>query len=446
MGVVTYMADKLVNLVANLGTERDKASHSFYGVPCLSEQQAVNAYRGAWLPRKIVDIPADDETRKWRAWQASDGQIEKIEAEEKRLNVRGKVRDARKKARLFGGAAIYIGTGDSDPSEPLDPKAIGLTGVQYLTVMTKRELTPTDIDRDPVSPTYNKPISYTMANSRVVVHPSRLIVFIGGALPDQSTLGTDWAWGDSVLTPIMEAINQADATTANVASLVFEAKVDVISVPDLMENIADKQYEKNLLERFRIAATGKAINGTLIIDAAETYNTKSANFSTLPDIMDRMMQNASGGADIPATRLLGQSPAGLSATGDADIRNYYDRIQSGQELEITPAMETFDECLIRSALGSRDPSIHYVWNSLWQTSDTERATNGLAVANTIVALNNTRLFPPEALSKAAATALVENSVLPGLEAALDEFGDIPPEELDPEPVDPTQANPTNPAQ
>ena len=88
----------------------------------LSEQELSNAYRGAWLPRKIIDIPPLDATRRWRGWQASKEQIEKLEAEEKRLDVRRKVKQAMTRARLFGGAAIYIGTGDRDTSLPLDPE------------------------------------------------------------------------------------------------------------------------------------------------------------------------------------------------------------------------------------------------------------------------------------------------------------------------------------
>ena len=81
MGVVRYLSDKLVNLVANLGTERDKSSSSTYAPVLLTDEQLINAYRGAWLPRKIVDIPALDATRRWRGWQADKPQIEKIEAE-----------------------------------------------------------------------------------------------------------------------------------------------------------------------------------------------------------------------------------------------------------------------------------------------------------------------------------------------------------------------------
>ena len=110
--ILTLARDSLTNLVSRMGTDRDMAASSFYSMPILSDEQVINAYRGAWLPRKIVDIPAFDSVRGWRDWQADANTIEAIEAEETRLNIRGKVLEVRIKARLFGGAAIYIGTGD----------------------------------------------------------------------------------------------------------------------------------------------------------------------------------------------------------------------------------------------------------------------------------------------------------------------------------------------
>ena len=215
---------------------------------------------------------------------------------------------------------------------------------------------------------------------------------------------------------------------ANVASLVFESKVDIIKIPDLMQSLQDPRYEQQLLERLRLAAMAKGINGALMLDSLEDYQSKTANFSTLPDIMDRFLQAVAGAADIPATRLLGQSPAGMNATGDNDLRNYYDRIQAGQELDARPAMAVLDECLIRSALGSRPPEIHYNWNSLWQPTATERATIGKTIADTLKVIKDTSLFPEAALSQAAENVLVENSVLPGLEAAMEEYGESLPDE------------------
>lgn len=437
MGVVRYLSDKLVNLVANLGTDRDKASGSVYAPVVMSDIELSNAYRGAWLPRKIVDIPPLDATRRWRGWQAAKEQIEKIEAEEKRLDLRRKVKQAMTRGRLFGGAALFIGTGERDASQPLNPERIQAGGIKYLTVMNRRQLSPTELEQDPQSPLFGKPKAYRLAGSAIDIHPSRLVIFIGAEHPDpELAMGNEFGWGDSVLQAVFEAIKQSDATMANTASLVFEAKVDVIKIPDFMQQLQDPGFEKRVLERIRLAATAKGINGALLLDKEEEYETKTASFGGLPDIIDRFLQAVSGAADIPATRLLGQAPSGMNATGDSDLRNYYDRIQAIQELEMCPAMQLLDDCLLRSALGSRPAEIHYIWKPLWQPTATEQSEINKRTADTIKVLVDTKLWPEEALSKAATAMLVEQSVLPGLEAALDEFGRELPEEEEGDDVPP----------
>jgi hypothetical protein len=98
-----------------------------------------------------------------------------------------------------------------------------------------------------------------------------------------------------------------------------------------MAYVGTPDGERKVTDRYRIAATGKSINRMLILDGKEKYERKSASFQTLPDLMDRFFQNVSGAADIPMTRLFGMSPGGLNASGESDLRNYYDRIASSQE-------------------------------------------------------------------------------------------------------------------
>lgn len=438
MGTVTniarFVGDGLTNLISRLGTDRDKATHSVYGEVVLDDLQIFNAYRGAWLPKKIVDIPALDSCRKWRDWQAKADQIELIEAEEKRLNVRGKVLEARTKARLWGGAAILIGTGEEDQALPLEVDSLGSAGIQYLTVFTRKELSAGEIEYDPASELYGKPRTFRLnaKNGQMVdIHASRLVIFHGSPVPDDE-YALHRGWGDSVLTSTLNAVKNADSTAGNIASLVFEAKIDVIRAPNFMASLSDPEYENRWIRRFSLANMGKGINGTLVLDKEEEYDSKSANFATLPDVLDRFLTIVAGAADIPATRLLGQSPAGMNSTGESDLRNYYDRISAMQEIEMTPAMQRMDEAIIRSALGSRPPEVHYIWSSLWQISDKERSEIGKASAETIKVLNETALFPTEALAKSAANMLVENSIMPGLEQAIDDAGGLPDYEMEAE--------------
>lgn len=414
--------DGLQSLTAELGTSRDKAASVSYKVTEYNDHDLVSAYRTSWLARKIVDIPAQDSTREWRAWKGEEDQIEKIEEEERRLGLQAKAMRAATLGRLYGVAYLYYDLGD-DPGTPISPERIKTGGLRFITVLTHQQLVAGEYDQDPLSPTYGLPRWYDTANSisgTQRVHPSRVIRFGGYPRPEQELLQD--ARDDSVLVALLDTVKQFDSTAANIASLVFEAKIDVIKVNGLM-NIAGNPYEEQkLLDRYRLAAVAKGNNGMLLLDGEnEDYEQKAYSFSALSDIMDRFSQNSSGAADIPMTRLFGRSPGGMNSSGDSDLRNYYDRIKADQNLKLRPALSMLDECLIRSALGSRPEEIHYHWNSLWQVSDKERSDLGTATVGMVRSLKETGLLPDEVLAKITVVALTEDGVLPGLESEYTAF-------------------------
>jgi len=57
----------LRNLVANIGTNKDKRMYSFFQARDFSYQQLEDMYTNDWLSGKIIDIPANDAVRNWRA-------------------------------------------------------------------------------------------------------------------------------------------------------------------------------------------------------------------------------------------------------------------------------------------------------------------------------------------------------------------------------------------
>ncbi|WP_454686849.1 anti-CBASS protein Acb1 family protein [Agrobacterium leguminum] len=429
MGEVIKMRtnDSLRSVVSGLGDPmRDKMALTTYGFQMLDEVQIANIYRSNWMGRKAVDIPALDAVRKGRDWQAEQDQIELIEAEQNRLGFWKKLLEVLIKARLWGGATLYIGTGDNDLATPLAPERIKQGGIRYLTVLGRRDLAAGEIDQDVMSEFYGKPAYYevTGANSLVRIHPSRFSIFVGAAQADAFLNGgINQGWGDSVLEAMYAAMKNADATAANIASLVFEANVDVFSIPNFMASLADPTYSQRLLDRFMLAATAKGINRALILDADEKYDRKTISFATLPDVMQQFIQQFCGAADIPMTRFLGTAPSGLGSNGDHSMANYHDRIASTQSLEITPALYRLDECLIRSALGSRPPEIFYTWAPLEQMSEKEQAEIGKMNAETAEILGRAGIFTSTELRTVVGNQLVESGFYPGLDQAMEETGD-----------------------
>lgn len=420
--------DSLRALVAGLGDPmRDKMASASYYMHMLGDEELAAIYRSNWLGRKIVEIPAMDAVRKGRNWQAEQDQIEAIETEETRLGYWPKLLQAQTFARLWGGAAIYIGTKDSDLSAPLEPERIGKDGITYLTVLSRQDMSVGEIEQDVFSEFHGLPKYFEVigssASSMVRIHPSRLAVFVGAKTGHSLlSMGSNFGWGDSILNVVYTAMKNADATAANVASLVFEANVDIVRIPDFTDSLSDPEYRSLILERFSLAATAKGINKALLLDKEEEYERKSAAFTTLPEIIDRFLQMVAGAADIPVTRLLGQSPAGMNSTGESDLANYHDRVSSMQSLEMTPALRRLDECLIRSALGSRPKEIFYSWAPLKQMSEKELAEIGKMNADTAATLVNTGLFTPEELRTVVTNQLVESSFYPGLDQAVTDTG------------------------
>lgn len=416
---VTEIVDSFRNLVANLGTDRDKQAGGDYSLTNLTDDQWSVIYRTSWMARKVVDIPAKDATRKWREWLAETDQIEKIEEEERRLRLPQKVKLALQQARLYGGAGIYFSIKNDDPELPLDPSTVQQGSLEFATVLSRSVLVAGDVELDPLSEDYGKPKWYEVSGEKSGsqrIHPSRLAIFVGNELlTPQEVIGAHQCWGDSVLLAAYEAVRNADSTASNIASLVYEAKVDVLQIPDLADVMANPRQRELLETRVVLAGMLKGNNGMLVIDGEEQYTQKTFQFNGLPEISYQALQAVSGAADIPLTRFLGQSPAGLNSTGESDLKNYYDAISGVQELVVTPALHRLDESLVRSALGDRPPEVSFQWSSLWQMSDEQKSQISKETAETIKLLVESQLFPEMDLAEAAANLLVEHSILPSFQ-------------------------------
>ncbi len=372
------VGDGLENVVAGLGTNRDKRSYSVWADPrLLTRQELENMYRGSWLAKKIVNAVADDMTREWLhvIFDDDSGQLQwAIEQAEKRFAVKRKINEALRWSRLYGGAVIIIGTRDKNLAKPLDVTRIGQGDLRYLHVVDRWRLSPgASLCRSLESPNFGLPEHYVLAESAVQVHHSRLLRFNGDKLPYFAWL-RNGLWDDSALQHVMDSLMNCDTATQAVATMLFEANVDVVKSEGLADVLARKDGEAILTKRFQVAGMMKSFNRLLLLDGTESYEKKQNSFANLDKVIQQFMIDISGAADIPMTRLFGQSAAGLNATGAGDISNYYDMVSARQEAELRPPMESLYEVLVRSELGHMPDDFRFDFNPLWQLSETEQAT------------------------------------------------------------------------
>lgn len=444
MAGMMRLFDGLRNLVSGLGTARDKTTAHTFVAQALDPNELEALYRQSWAARKAVDLIADDETREWRTWQAEEAQATALYEAEKALRIRAAVNLARKWERLYGGSAIILMQGPEDLSLPAlrQPPAGSL---RWVRVVAKRDLTADTWDEDFASPTFGKPLTYRVTPVRgaqqVVVHRSRMVLLDGADAPALFRNAND-GFGLSVLDWLRDVIIRAEATAANVDLMVNEASLDVVKIPELQNYLADRESERRLIERFNLAMMAKGTVRTLILGGDEEYERKTMAFSGLHEIMDRQHEAVAAALDMPLTRFMGRSPGGLNATGDSDLRNYYDMIRSRQTTDLSDTLKPLDDA-IKAHVGATGPDVVATWNPLWTPTPKERAEIAKSKAETTQIYVNAGIFPLPGLAKAARDQIVEDEVYPGFDMHVDE-ADL--DAIEPPPVDFNEPDPNAPPQ
>jgi phage-related protein (TIGR01555 family) len=399
-------------------------------------------YRGNWLAKKIVDIPAFDATRAWRTWNAEKEEIQKIEKTERDFGIQRKVLQALIKSRLYGGAALVIGVKGSHLNKELKSSDVGRGDLQWVHVVEKWMLQAGPLVRDITSPWFGEPSYYMRSNTvttpppgnvdpipesslgyspgeTIYIHPSRVVRLVGTEYPDMEVAYD--AWGDSVLTNVYEAIRDAGLVTASLANMIADAKVDVFKIPGLTSTLSTTEGTNKMLGYLSGVNVAKSVVNALVLDKEIDWERIETNFESLDKVLQAYLLIAAAAADIPSTRLLSREPAGMNSTGDSDSRNYYDRVAADQTVRMTPLLNRLDEVLLRHTFGRRDPEWTYSWEPLWQMSDTEKADITLKKAQAFQIDVNSALIPAEALVKGRENQLIEDGVYPGLDVAIDDL-------------------------
>jgi phage-related protein (TIGR01555 family) len=374
----TKVKDGMQNFVSNLGTQKDKRYHSrFYRVE-IDREELLSMYTTNWIAGKTVDIPVDDMLRNWRQIKTpslSPSEIEEFEQEEDKLQVREMYGRAGKWARLYGGSVILLGLDGTGPLDtPLDVTKVKKGALKFLHVLDRHDLGTGPINTtDPTKANFRLPEFYRIIGSSQQIHYTRLIRFDGLDVPWRARIQNRY-WGLSILQRVYDAIINAQTVSDSIASMTYESSIDVVKVPNLFQYLASPGGTDKVIERFALADIVKSTNNMLIIDSTEEYEKSTTQFGALPDIMTRFLNAVAAAADIPATRMLGQSAQGLNATGEHDLFNYFNMVQSKQETELAPQLRYLDEILTRSVYGHKPDDWSFEFNSLWQSPPSALAT------------------------------------------------------------------------
>jgi len=350
-------------------------------------------YRGSWIVGAAVDSIAEDMTRAGISIKGDiePEKIEQMQVAMTRLGVWASLLEVIKWGRLYGGAVAMIVVDGQDPSTPLNVSTVGRGQFRGLRVFDRWQLQPSlqNIVVDGMD--FGLPMFYDVISdvttgqvSNVRIHHTRVIRQIGVQLPAYQAI-TEQMWGESVVERMYDRLVAFDTATSGAANLIQKAHLRTVQIDKLREVLAaGGKAEENLLQMFHHMRMLQTNEGLTLLDKEDTFQAHSYTFSGISDMILQFGQQIAGATGIPLVRLFGQSPAGLSATGESDLRMYYDNVASQQESRLRDGLMRVLHVVHQSFFGAPAPqSFDFDFVPLWQTSAKEKADIATAVTTTI---------------------------------------------------------------
>lgn len=370
-------------------------------------------YNESWACRKYIDIPVDDMTVRWREWDAAGQSGVTMMEQEESLELRERITEVIKAARLYGSALLIIVTRNQKLSEPLIPEAVLIDDLINLLVVDRYHASVNAYDTNIYSPTYGEPLSYLIdmfsgfsslqhalggrlgnadPHSMEVVDRSRVIRFDGiPQLTRNRYSNYDPDWGISLIVPAIKAIIDDQTVASGAAHLADEASVPVMKVQGMQEGYASRARtaaDPDIItpdEMASMVSTTKSIYRTVFLDAADEFERVNVSWGGLAEVMNQFAQRLAAIADVPQTRFWGRSPMGMNATGESDMANYALHVAAMQKKMLTAPLKKLDVLLSMNAgIGNEPPEYHFP--SLMDIGDLDKSTIASTKATSVQTL------------------------------------------------------------
>lgn len=399
-----FRTDGWSNSTTGINTSRDKTTAMLpYTEVLLDPLTLETLYHTSDLATKIVSAVPDEcfrepwsiinraPTQESSAAEEIQAHASDLDAECNRLGVRQKYREAQTWGRLYGLGAVLVGVNDGLPAwEPVDWARV--RSIDYLTVLDKRDLIPWRWYADPQQPKFGDvalyqvqpvgvfvgaPYDLSSTNQIILVHESRLIRFGGEITSKRERLrnqGADY----SVLQKCYRAIQLVENNWQSASALMADASQGVFKIKGLMDMITQ---EPGIMQtRMQLVDQMRSVVRALILDTEEEFERVPTPLGGISDLLVETWTRLAAAARIPLTVLMGTSPKGLNATGESDLRWWYDTIRATQREDILPNVEYLLR-LMATANGYGDAQNWSVeFAPLWQMTADERAKMEYTVA------------------------------------------------------------------
>lgn len=338
-------------------------------------------YRDNWVVQNVVGVIPDDMTKKWFAPAGAVGpeHLKELDRVQRVTALRERVNEGLRWGRLYGGAAglIMIRGQEGMLGQPLELESIYPGTFQGLYILDRWQGVVPGMELvfeggEPVPAYYS--ITDARGNTVAKVHHSRLVRFTGRDLPFLERVA-ELYWGESEVEALYNDVVKHDNVAANMAALTFRANVDTMEVQNLDQlfSVTSGEQQRRFWNVMQAQSVMKSNFGMQLVNRGDQIKNTQYTFTGLQEVYDSMCLDLSGASRIPVTKLFGRSPAGMNATGESDLRNYYDYVDTLREAKLRPILEKLLPVLAMSAWGAVPDGLDITFPPLWTPTAKEVA-------------------------------------------------------------------------
>lgn len=330
-----------------------------------------------------VETVADEMTRKFIELSAPDETVKKrLEAELLRLDVRGVFNRAAAWCGYFGGCLVYMDTGaaGAELAKPisLTPDFIAQGSLLGLRIIEPVVATPGWYNSaDPLAADYFEPRAWYVQST--LVDASRLLVFRQNTPPLLLKAAYNF-FGVPAVQIALDYVAHFTQTRESAAKLLkkFSTTVFKTDISRLLYG-GDAAQAKARIGQF---AAQRDNDGVAVLDyESEAMEQLNTPLSGVDVIVRQALELLAVVWRIPAVKLFGISPAGLNATGESDMQNFYDYVASRQAKVFAEPLGRLLKAVQLSVTGRVDPAVSYEFVPLWEMTAREKADRDKVLAD-----------------------------------------------------------------
>jgi phage-related protein (TIGR01555 family) len=378
-------ADGLQNVLIGMGTGRDKSQYTKTTATVFLAQEELENLYGEWLPRRIVDIYADQATRKgFKVLFGGEGvraeEVQGIEQVIEDLYILEHLNLAAKNSRLYGGACLLLFIDDGRPAHmPVDKRNI--RSIEDIECLDRWQIAPVINEEnlyDYSKATYYQIISGDLINQPQLtyIHKDRILRFDGDWLPYRIRQ-RNYGWGMSSLQTVYDSFKHYWTGLNSAATLLTEFDIFVHKVRGLAAMLAAGK-ESSIRDRLQVNDMSKSVYRGYAIDAEkEELEFISRNFGGIGEILEKLRVDIIGASKIPHTVLFGESPGGLGSTGRSEERDFAKTLADYQSVHFKRPMKKLLEYIMLSKEGPTKGELPESWriafNPLFELNEREMA-------------------------------------------------------------------------